>query len=113
MLAELDPMLIPCQPEPPWIKRCSYGIKFTDEIQIIDEVDFGNEHVNSKKKKKKKQKEDDPSKSGHNPNGDDDPDADPLVSNLKEQLYNRTSLEKASPYCKAHSTGNVAFKSLN
>lgn len=25
------------KPEAPWIKRCDYGIKFTDEIQIIDE----------------------------------------------------------------------------
>lgn len=24
------------KPEAPWIKRCDYGIKFTDEIQVID-----------------------------------------------------------------------------
>jgi hypothetical protein len=27
----------PPKPEAPWIKRCDYGIKFTDEIQVIDE----------------------------------------------------------------------------
>jgi len=25
------------KPEAPWIKRCDYGIKFTDEIQVIEE----------------------------------------------------------------------------
>jgi len=24
------------KPEAPWIKRCDYGIKFTDEIQVLD-----------------------------------------------------------------------------
>ncbi len=24
------------KPEAPWIKRCDFGIKFTDEIQVID-----------------------------------------------------------------------------
>lgn len=24
------------KPEAPWIKRCDYGIKFTDEIQIME-----------------------------------------------------------------------------
>jgi hypothetical protein len=24
------------KPEAPWIKRCDYGIKFTDEIQVIE-----------------------------------------------------------------------------
>eukprot|EP00347_Sterkiella_histriomuscorum_P010092 403338706 len=27
----------PPKPEAPWIKRCDYGIKFTDEIQVVDE----------------------------------------------------------------------------
>ena len=27
----------PPKPEAPWIKRCDYGIKFTDEIQIIEQ----------------------------------------------------------------------------
>jgi hypothetical protein len=33
---------IPCKPEAPWIKRCSFGIKFTEEIQDTDneEIDF-------------------------------------------------------------------------
>jgi len=24
------------KPEAPWIKRCDFGIKFTDEIQVVD-----------------------------------------------------------------------------
>ena len=24
------------KPEAPWIKRCDFGIKFTDEIQVLD-----------------------------------------------------------------------------
>lgn len=29
----------PPKPEAPWIKRCDFGIKFTDEIQIIESRD--------------------------------------------------------------------------
>jgi hypothetical protein len=39
ILEDLDSRIIPCHPEAPWIKRCSFGIKFTDEIQYIDEED--------------------------------------------------------------------------
>ena len=28
--------VVPPKPEAPWIKRCDFGIKFTDEIQIIE-----------------------------------------------------------------------------
>eukprot|EP00831_Metopus_contortus_P043745 TRINITY_DN35103_c0_g1_i1.p3 TRINITY_DN35103_c0_g1~~TRINITY_DN35103_c0_g1_i1.p3 ORF type:complete len:109 (+),score=32.28 TRINITY_DN35103_c0_g1_i1:148-474(+) len=38
-----NPMTIPCFPEPPWIKRCTFGIKFTDEIQMVDEIQFEEE----------------------------------------------------------------------
>lgn len=30
------------KPEAPWIKRCDYGIKFTDEIQIVEGAGIGN-----------------------------------------------------------------------
>jgi hypothetical protein len=26
------------KPEAPWIKRCDYGIKFTDEIQVVEGI---------------------------------------------------------------------------
>ena len=26
----------PPKPEAPWIKRCDFGIKFTDEIQVLE-----------------------------------------------------------------------------
>ena len=29
----------PPKPEAPWIKRCDYGIKFTDEIQVLENND--------------------------------------------------------------------------
>ena len=57
VLEELDPLIIPCFPEPPWIKRCPFGIKFTDEIQMIDDIDMTSEpqedNGNTKGKKKK------------------------------------------------------------
>lgn len=28
---------VPLKPEAPWIKKCSFGIKFTDEIYITDD----------------------------------------------------------------------------
>ncbi len=28
---------VPLKPEAPWIKKCSYGIKFTEEIYITDD----------------------------------------------------------------------------
>ena len=33
----LKPGSVPLKPEAPWIKRCSFGIKFTDEIYITDD----------------------------------------------------------------------------
>eukprot|EP00826_Nyctotherus_ovalis_P022934 TRINITY_DN17682_c0_g1_i1.p1 TRINITY_DN17682_c0_g1~~TRINITY_DN17682_c0_g1_i1.p1 ORF type:complete len:161 (+),score=31.00 TRINITY_DN17682_c0_g1_i1:332-814(+) len=38
LLLQLTPSLITCAPEPPWIKRCPYGIKFTNEVQITGSV---------------------------------------------------------------------------
>jgi len=40
ILAEFTYKAINCRPEAPWIKRCEYGIKFTEEIKsTIDSVD--------------------------------------------------------------------------
>ena len=36
ILNELECRIIPCHPEAPWIKRCGTGIKFTDEIQYLE-----------------------------------------------------------------------------
>lgn len=41
-LLRLNPQRVTCQPEPPWIKRGSYGVKFTDEGLFADDVDFCN-----------------------------------------------------------------------
>lgn len=40
ILDEFTYKAINCKPEAPWIKRCEYGIKFTDEIRsTIDSVE--------------------------------------------------------------------------
>ena len=41
VLTQMDPGLVPCVLEPPWIKRCGFGIKFTDEINVIDSINSG------------------------------------------------------------------------
>lgn len=41
-LIHLKPQQLNCQPEPPWIKRCNYGIKFTDEMLFAEDIDFCN-----------------------------------------------------------------------
>jgi len=35
LLREFHPRVVPSQPEAPWIKKCEYGIKFTDVIENI------------------------------------------------------------------------------
>ena len=40
LLYQFSPNKLECQPEPPWIKRCSYGITFIDDAQFEEEVDF-------------------------------------------------------------------------
>jgi len=57
LLVQLDPMKIQCSPEPPWIKRCTYGIKFTDDIQPVD-VEFPDETVDDEKKKQESESSD-------------------------------------------------------
>ena len=47
---------VPLKPEAPWIKKCSFGIKFTDEIYITDD-DRENTPDEDKDYKKKKQKQ--------------------------------------------------------
>jgi len=49
-LTQLGPRKIACQPEPPWIKRCSYGVTFTDHIQTEDiEFNYSESERNGKK----------------------------------------------------------------
>ena len=37
VLEQFTAKAIPLKPEAPWIKRCSFGIKFTDEIYFTDD----------------------------------------------------------------------------
>jgi hypothetical protein len=51
----LTPNTVPLKPEAPWIKRCSFGIKFTDEIYMTDD-DRENTPDEEKEYKKRKTK---------------------------------------------------------
>jgi hypothetical protein len=54
------------KPEAPWIKRCDFGIKFTDEIQVLDNPDI------TETEESTQQFNDDESKhKGHNNNDED------------------------------------------
>lgn len=46
------------KPEAPWIKRCDFGIKFTDEIQVID----NNQESESETATEQEEEEDEKSK---------------------------------------------------
>jgi len=37
VLEQFNSKAVPLKPEAPWIKRCSFGIKFTDEIYFTDD----------------------------------------------------------------------------
>lgn len=37
VLDTFSPTAVPLKPEAPWIKKCSFGIKFTDEIFYTDD----------------------------------------------------------------------------
>ena len=37
VLDSFKPSAVPLKPEAPWIKKCSFGIKFTDEIFYTDD----------------------------------------------------------------------------
>ena len=47
---------VPLKPEAPWIKKCSFGIKFTDEIYLTDD-DRENTPDEDKEYKKRKQRQ--------------------------------------------------------
>ena len=49
----LKPNAMPLKPEAPWIKKCSFGIKFTDEIYMTDD-DRENTPDEEKEYKKRK-----------------------------------------------------------
>ena len=53
LLFQFSSKKVECQPEPPWIKRCSYGIKFTDDLQFVEDIDF----CSSTERKSKKEDE--------------------------------------------------------
>jgi hypothetical protein len=40
LLYQFSPKKVECQSEPPWIKRCNYGIKFTDDKQFEEDIEF-------------------------------------------------------------------------
>jgi hypothetical protein len=48
---------VPLKPEAPWIKKCSFGIKFTDEIYITDD-DRENTPEEDKDYKRQKHRQD-------------------------------------------------------
>jgi len=43
VLSQLNTTNLSLQPEPPWIKRCTYGIAFTNDVQFIDDIEFCSE----------------------------------------------------------------------
>lgn len=53
VLDSFVPKTVPLKPEAPWIKKCSFGIKFTDEIYITDD-DRENTPDSEKEYKKRK-----------------------------------------------------------
>ena len=55
VLDGLNSKAVPLKPEAPWIKKCSFGIKFTDEIYMTDD-DRENTPDEDKEYKKRKQK---------------------------------------------------------
>ena len=77
----LTPNSVPLKPEAPWIKRCSFGIKFTDEIYMTDD-DRENTPDEEKeyKKRKTKQQERAMSRGGY------------MVRSLSERVYVRNNI---------------------
>lgn len=53
VLDGLNSKAVPLKPEAPWIKKCSFGIKFTDEIYMTDD-DRENTPDEEKEYKKRK-----------------------------------------------------------
>jgi len=56
LLAELSPKIVSCFSEPPWIKRCNFGIKFTDEIQMVGSIAESRASEKEEAKRIKKEK---------------------------------------------------------
>ena len=56
VLDGLNTKAVPLKPEAPWIKKCSFGIKFTDEIYMTDD-DRENTPDEEKEYKKRKQRQ--------------------------------------------------------
>ena len=55
VLDGLNTKAVPLKPEAPWIKKCSFGITFTDEIYMTDD-DRENTPDEEKEYKKRKQR---------------------------------------------------------
>ena len=82
VLAQLDPRKIQCQPELPWIKRCIYEIKFTNDIQFVD-FDFSCDSENGKKSE------------GESSDGDEEPKKDDCEKRVEEEkMIKANSTEK-------------------
>ena len=48
----------PPKPEAPWIKRCDYGIKFTDEIQVMENPSVSETEMTTNKDEDEKDRDD-------------------------------------------------------
>lgn len=57
LLTEFDLKNCYPKPEAPWIKRCDFGIKFTDEIQVVDHNVLSDTEMSSMKDKDNKEEE--------------------------------------------------------
>ena len=64
VLDGLNAKAVPLKPEAPWIKKCSFGIKFTDEIYMTDD-DRENTPDEDKEYKKRKQRQQERAMEGH------------------------------------------------
>jgi hypothetical protein len=82
----------PPKPEAPWIKRCDYGIKFTDEIQVLDNPSITETDESSNKDEDEKR-----GKKGSSDDDDDDQSGDDSGSNndkLQSSLKKETVLNE-------------------
>ena len=77
----LTPSAVPLKPEAPWIKRCSFGIKFTDEIYMTDD-DRENTPDEEKEYKKRKARQQDRAING----------AEYMPRSLSERVYLRNNV---------------------
>ena len=65
VLDTFTPNAVPLKPEAPWIKKCSFGIKFTDEIFYTDDerenTPDEEKEYNKKKSRGERERQDDTS----------------------------------------------------